>query len=67
MKTLLEKREDINETESILRQLYKVDSKLRSDPVLAAFRENRRLIAILEKKLLSLKEDIKKETESKNV
>lgn len=49
--------EDIEKMANIIRQLYKIDSKLRACPVLAAYRENRRLIAELEKTLVAIKNE----------
>ncbi len=39
-----------------IRQLYKIDSKLQAGQIIAAFRENRRAIASLERKKAEIKQ-----------
>jgi restriction endonuclease S subunit len=51
-------KNDLEDTEAIIRQLYKVDSKIRACPILAIFRENRRLIAALERKIVELRKEL---------
>ena len=41
---------DIDELGDLIRQLHKIDSKLQAGQFIAAYRENRRLIAFLEDK-----------------
>lgn len=40
--------EDLTEIEYLIRQLYKIDSKLESGQFIGAYRDNRRVIARLE-------------------
>ena len=40
--------EDLTEIEYLIRQLYKIDSKLEAGKFIQAYRENRRIIARLE-------------------
>ena len=39
----------VNELGDLIRQLHKIDSKLQAGQFIAAYRENRRIIALLEK------------------
>lgn len=40
--------QDLSEIEFLIRQLYKIDTKLESGKFIQAYRENRRVIARLE-------------------
>ena len=52
--------EQICELEVVIRELYKIDSKLMAGQIIPAYRENRKLIAALEK----IKQDIIKESKN---
>ena len=48
----------ISYLDSLIRQLSKIDSKLQAGQFIAVFRENRRVLALLEKERLELKKEI---------
>lgn len=55
----------IDELGDLIRQLHKIDSKLQAGQIIAAYRENRRIIAFLEECKSGLMEKaLKKESES---
>ena len=63
MKSLMN---DIAELETLIRELHKIDSKLLAGQIIPAWRDNRRIIALLEKNRNSLLSSINEEQEEEN-
>jgi len=57
----------IDELGNLIRQLHKIDSKLQAGQFIAAYRENRRIIAELESCKSKLIEESEKKDESSKV
>lgn len=58
--------EQLSELELVIRELYKIDSKLLAGQVILAYRENRSLIAALEKAKFNIVKEAKENKSSTN-